>query len=52
VFPTVATVVSKTLQLTLVVMSWVVESLKSPVAVRVTCPPIGMVEFEGVTVTD
>ena len=50
--PTLATVVASELQVTLVVMSWVVESLNSPVAVKVSWPPTAIVEPEGVTVTD
>jgi hypothetical protein len=37
---------------TLEVMSCVEESLKTPVALKVWCPPIGIVRGEGVTTTD
>src|SRR5215467_6663895 len=40
------------LQVTELLMSWVEESLKRAVAVKIWCQPTGMVWFTGVTVTE
>jgi hypothetical protein len=48
----VATLELLELQRTTVVMSWFVESLNTPVAVKLRCHPMGIVELNGVTVID
>ena len=48
-FPTVATAVLFELQLTVLVMSCVVESSNTPVALKFACADVGMVTFCGVT---
>jgi len=50
--PKFATVGVAALHVTEVLISWVEESLKVPVAENCWCQPIGMVWLTGVTVTD
>ena len=52
VFPTVATALLSEAHATLSVISWLEESLKIPVAIKVFCAPIGRVAAAGASDTE